>query len=189
MPDRAANLMALGQRAGGACCSPASSSISGLNPETRFDAATGLASALGCARRQTPRALLGGRGIRSRQDLPRCPRDGGVGHWISRSSTPAPPARTRCPAFAPVMLNALLARFAARRRLARGFRGTGRRAGALHRPAEDRRASIDRHLWDEEAGYYRSLHLETRQLATAASVSPPSRRCSPASRRRTRRSA
>jgi alpha,alpha-trehalase len=69
-------------------------------------------------------------------------------------------------AFAPVMLNALLAQFAGNLAWLAAFAGVDETAQRFQRLAEERRAAIDRHLWDEAAGQYRSLHLATGHHAS-----------------------
>ena len=68
-------------------------------------------------------------------------------------------------AFAPVMLNALLAQFADNVAWLAGFAGDEPLRQRFSTIAGERRAAIDRHLWDEQAGYYRSLHLLTREYS------------------------
>ena len=65
--------------------------------------------------------------------------------------------------YAPVMLNALLAQFAADVAWLAGFAGLHDQQARFAQLAALRRAAIDRYLWDESGGYYRSLHLQTRQ--------------------------
>lgn len=74
-----------------------------------------------------------------------------------------PSGKNEMSGFAPVMLNSLLARFAADVAWLADFAQMGDVQASFSQLAADRRAAIDRHLWDEEAGHYRSLHLETRQ--------------------------
>jgi alpha,alpha-trehalase len=59
------------------------------------------------------------------------------------------------------MLNAFLARFAADVAWLAGFAGLDDTRARFAQLADVRRASIDRHLWDDERGCYRSLHLPT----------------------------
>lgn len=70
-----------------------------------------------------------------------------------------PSGRNEMSAFAPVMLNAMLAQFAGDVAWLAGFAGMQEARERFSALAAARRASIDRHLWDEDAGYYRSLHL------------------------------
>ncbi|HKY93379.1 MAG TPA: trehalase family glycosidase [Nevskiaceae bacterium] len=74
-----------------------------------------------------------------------------------------PSGKNEMSAFAPVMLNALLARFAADVAWLAGFAGLAATRLRFEQLAEQRRTAIDRHLWDEGRGCYRSLHLETRR--------------------------
>jgi alpha,alpha-trehalase len=72
-----------------------------------------------------------------------------------------PSGKNEMSAFAPVMLNALLARFAADVAWLAEFAGVDDVRARFAQLAQTRRAAIDRHLWDDERGYYRSLHLPT----------------------------
>ena len=69
-------------------------------------------------------------------------------------------------AFAPVMLNAFLARFAVDVAWLAGFAGRNDLREHFSQLAVARRGAIDRHLWDDQSGYYRSLHLGTRQRSS-----------------------
>lgn len=72
-----------------------------------------------------------------------------------------PSGRNEMSGFAPVMLNALLAQFAADVAWLAGFAALADTQARFERLAADRRTAIDRHLWDEDAGRYRSLHLQS----------------------------
>lgn len=74
-----------------------------------------------------------------------------------------PSGKNEMSGFAPVMLNAFLARFALDVAWLAGFSGLDEVREQFSQLAEARRTAIDLHLWDEKAGYYRSLHLGTRQ--------------------------
>src|SRR3546814_11517132 len=74
-----------------------------------------------------------------------------------------PSGKNEMSMFAPVMLNALLAQFAADVAWLAEFAGMTEPQQRFAQLAAARRAAIARHLWDEEAGYFRRLHLETLQ--------------------------
>lgn len=76
-----------------------------------------------------------------------------------------PSGKNEMSGFAPVMLNALLAQFADNLAWLAGFAGLDATQQRFSQLARARRAAIDRHLWDDDSGCYRSLHLETRQRA------------------------
>ena len=69
--------------------------------------------------------------------------------------------RNEITGYAPVMLNALLAQFAADVAALAGFAGFTEQQERFCGLAAERRMAIDRHLWDEEGGCYRNLHLKT----------------------------
>ncbi len=132
------------------------------DPETRFDASTGLHhhwDALDIKRperySEDDEHALG----KSLRDV-RAMAESGLDFTILYAG---PSGMNEMSAYAPVMLNALLARFAANVAWLAEFAGLPATQARFDRLAAERRAAIDRHLWDEERGYYRSMHLETRQ--------------------------
>ncbi|MBW2942245.1 trehalase family glycosidase [Zhongshania aquimaris] len=74
-------------------------------------------------------------------------------------------ARNEITNFAPVLLNALLAGFASDVAWLSRFCGLAYEYERFTAIASARRSSIDRHLWDEKAGYYRSLNLSNKQFS------------------------
>jgi alpha,alpha-trehalase len=132
------------------------------DPETRFDAATGLHhhwDALDVKRperySQDVEAELGN----TLRDV-RAMAESGLDFTILYAGDSG---KNEMTGFAPVMLNALLARFANDVAWLAGFAGRSEVQARFAQLAGERRASIDRHLWDEEGGCYRSLHLGTRR--------------------------
>lgn len=77
-----------------------------------------------------------------------------------------PSGKNEMSAFSPVMLNAVLARFAFDVAWLAEFAGMNETRERFLQLATARRAAIDRHLWNEEAGYYRSLYLGTAQRSS-----------------------
>nr|WP_241695940.1 alpha,alpha-trehalase [Solimonas terrae] len=132
------------------------------DPQTRYDAATGLHhhwDALDVKRperySEDDETALG----KSLRDV-RAMAESGLDFTVLYSGASG---RNEMSAFAPVMLNALLAQFAADVAWLAEFGGLAEPQHRYARLAAERRTAIDRHLWDDAGGYYRSLHLETRQ--------------------------
>ncbi|HET8881218.1 MAG TPA: trehalase family glycosidase, partial [Solimonas sp.] len=132
------------------------------DPQTRFDAATGLHhhwDALDVKRperySEDDEAALG----RTLRDV-RAMAESGLDFTILYAGASG---KNEMSMFAPVMLNALLAQFAADVAWLAQFAGIAEQQQRFSQLAAARRASIDRHLWDEDAGHYRSLHLQTRR--------------------------
>jgi len=132
------------------------------DPQTRFDAASGLHrhwDALDVKRperySEDDEAALG----KTLRDV-RAMAESGLDFTILYTG---PSGRNEISMFAPVMLNALLAQFAADVAWLAQFAGMAEPQRRFAQLAAARRASIDRHLWDEDAGLYRSLHLQTRR--------------------------
>lgn len=130
------------------------------NPETRFDAATGLHHHWDALEVKRPErysedveADLG----KTLRDV-RAMAESGLDFTILYTG---PSGRNEMSGFAPVMLNAMLAQFAADVAWLAGFAGLDEVQQRFERLAAERRMSIDRNLWDDEGGYYRSLHLAT----------------------------
>ena len=130
------------------------------NPQTRFDAATGLHHHWDALEVKRPErysedeeADLG----KTLRDV-RAMAESGLDFTILYAG---PSGKNEMSGFAPVMLNALLAQFAVDVAALAGFAGMQELQDRFSRLAAERRAAIDRHLWDEEGGCYRSLHLET----------------------------
>lgn len=132
------------------------------DPQTRFDAGTGLHrhwDALDVKRperySEDDEAALG----KTLRDV-RAMTESGLDFTVLYAG---PSGRNEMSMFAPVMLNALLAQFAADVAWLAGFAGMSDQQQRFSQFAARRRASIDRHLWNEDTGYYRSLHLQTRR--------------------------
>ncbi len=135
------------------------------NPQTRFDAATGLHhhwDALDVKRperySEDEEADLG----KTLRDV-RAMAESGLDFTILYAG---PSGKNEMSGFAPVMLNALLAQFAGDVASLAGFAGMQDLQDRFSGLAAERRAAIDRHLWDEDGGCYRSLHLETRRRSS-----------------------
>ncbi|HSW14451.1 MAG TPA: trehalase family glycosidase [Solimonas sp.] len=135
------------------------------NPETRFDAATGLHHHWDALEVKRPERYSED----EEHDLGKTLRDvramaeSGLDFTILYTG---PSGKNEMSGFAPVMLNALLAQFAGDVASLAGYAGMEELRERFSRLAEERRAAIDRHLWDEEGGCYRSLHLQTRQRSS-----------------------
>lgn len=131
------------------------------DPATRFDAATGLHrhwDALDVKRPErysTDDEFELGKTLRDVRAMA----ESGLDFTILYAG---PSGKNEMSAFAPVMLNAMLAGFALDVAWLAGFAGMDAERERFSQLAQQRRAAIDRHLWDEDAGYYRSLHLPTR---------------------------
>ena len=132
------------------------------NPETRFDAKTGLHRHWDALEVKRPErysedeeAELG----KTLRDV-RAMAESGLDFTVLYAG---PSGMNEMSAFAPVMLNALLAQFAGDVAWLADFAGVEDLRSRFSQLAAERRAAIDRHLWDEDSGCYRSLHLETRQ--------------------------
>ena len=132
------------------------------NPETRFDARTGLHHHWDALEAKRPERYSQD----DESDLGRTLRDvramaeSGLDFTVLYLGDSA---KNEMSSFASVMLNALLAQFAGDVAWLAAFAGMQEMEQRFSRLARERRAAIDQHLWDEEAGTYRSLHLETRQ--------------------------
>lgn len=135
------------------------------DPQTRFDAATGLHRHWDALEVKRPErysedeeADLG----KTLRDV-RAMAESGLDFTILYTG---PSGQNEMTGFAPVMLNALLAQFADNVAWLARFAGMEEMKERFCGLAAERRAAIDRHLWDEEGGYYRSLHLETRRRSS-----------------------
>lgn len=132
------------------------------DPQTRFDSATGLHhhwDALDVKRperySEDDESELG----KTLRDV-RAMAESGLDFTVLYAG---PSGRNEMSRFAPVMLNALLAQFADDLVWLAGYVDMAPVQQRFAQLAADRRASINRYLWDEERGYYRSLHLDSRQ--------------------------
>lgn len=130
------------------------------DPQSRFDAATGLHrhwDALDVKRperySEDDEFALG----KTLRDV-RAMAESGMDFTLLYSG---PSGRNEMTGYAPVMLNAFLAGFAADVAWLAGFAGLADMQARYTSLAAARRAAIDRHLWDDVRGHYRSLHLET----------------------------
>jgi alpha,alpha-trehalase len=131
------------------------------DPQTRFDAQTGLHhhwDALDVKRPERygadEEAALG----RTFRDV-RAMAESGLDFTVLYAG---PSGKNEMSSFAPVMLNALLAQFAENVAWLADYAELADMRTRFGQLAAMRRAAIDRHLWDEAAGHYRSLHLPTR---------------------------
>ena len=129
------------------------------DPETRFDAATGLHHHWDALEVKRPErysedeeADLG----KTLRDV-RAMAESGLDFTILYAG---PSGKNEMSGFAPVMLNSMLAQFADNVAWLARFVGMEELKDRFCALAAQRRAAIDRHLWDEEGGYYRSLYLE-----------------------------
>lgn len=131
-------------------------------PTTRFDAATGLHrhwDALDVKRPErysTDDEFQLGKQLRDVRAMA----ESGLDFTILYAG---PSGKNEMSAFAPVMLNAMLAGFALDLAWLAEFANDSELHERFTQLAAARREAIDRHLWDEDAGYYRSLHLGTRE--------------------------
>lgn len=135
------------------------------DPKTRFDPATGLHrhwDALDVRRPERYSADEESELGKTLRDV-RAMAESGLDFTILYAG---PSGKNEMSGFAPVMLNALLAQFAADVAWLAGFADMDVVREKFSALAAERHAAIDRHLWDEEAGYYRSLHLETRRYSS-----------------------
>ncbi|HEY1076909.1 MAG TPA: trehalase family glycosidase [Fontimonas sp.] len=132
------------------------------DPQTRFDAASGLHRHWDALEVKRPERYseddeyaLG----KTLRDV-RAMAESGLDFTILYTG---PSGKNEISAYAPVMLNAFLARFAANVAWLAAYAGLEAPQRQFSLLAAERRAAIDRHLWDDDRGYYRSLHLQTRQ--------------------------
>ncbi|WP_162932532.1 trehalase family glycosidase [Solimonas sp. K1W22B-7] len=135
------------------------------NPETRYDTATGLHHHWDALEAKRPErysedeeADLG----KTLRDV-RAMTEAGLDFTILYAG---PSGKNEMSGFAPVMLNALLVQFAGDVAWLAGFAGDEALQARFSGLAGERRASIDRYLWDDEGCCYRSLHLETRRRSS-----------------------
>jgi alpha,alpha-trehalase len=132
------------------------------DPQTRFDLATGLHHHWDALEAKRPERYSGDDEFalgKSLRDV-RAMAESGLDFTILYAG---PSGKNEMSAFAPVMLNALLARFALDVAWLAAFAGADDVRARFAQLAADRRGAIDRHLWDEEHGSYRSLHLPSRE--------------------------